>query len=676
MKTNKNRTILGSALILGVCLGVIGIYIISNQTIVQTVLHGQETTLNQEPTVPLYPVEAFFASPDVIFYHLAPDGENLLFLSPVNGINNVFRRHINTGEVYQLTFEEEQSILHFNLKGDTVLFLQDQFGDQSFNIFRMNEDGTSTNLTPYPVHAWISNMLESSEEEILIGMNREDPLSNNIYRLNVLTGEIVLVAPDAWGLIFDNAGVPRILSQGESLIGMTISHRYNADDDFEIVMNVGFKDVFLPQFFDTTNTYMYALSNIGRETTAVVRIDPATGAELEVLFEHERVDANLIRGFNPGTIAGFQYTEDYLNRIHIKDLCEVRYLMQMQAEAHFSDGEIVSILRNTSSNRNIAIVWVGSDVCRGRQYFFNKENDTMTLLVDFNSTNPGHMAPMTSIRYTARDGLEIQGYLTIPVGVEPYNLPVVVLPHGGPWFRDHWEFNEEVQFLANRGYAVFQPNFRGSDGFGRSFLEAGSRQWGLSIQDDITDGVLWLIEQGIADPNRVAIFGSSFGGYAALAGATFTPELFAAAISMVGISNIFTFLESIPPWWEEGREMFYHRVGHPVYDYDLFKATSPLFHAEQINIPLFIAHGANDPITTLAESVQIVQALDALGVEVEFMVRWDEGHGFFIPQNRIEFYSVLEAFLAEHLGGRTSNRLEDLNYTQTLEEVLEVSQCC
>ena len=348
-------------------------------------------------------------------------------------------------------------------------------------------------------------------------------------------------------------------------------------------------------------------------------------------------------------------------------------MLQTLAQTHFSDDELVVIQRTTLSNRNVAIVWVGSDICRGRNYFFNKANNSMTLLADFNLTNPNHMAPMTSIRYVARDGLEIQGYLTIPVGVEPYNLPVVVMPHDGPWSRDFWGFSEEVQFLANRGYVVFQPNFRGSVGFGRSFLDAGNRQWGLAMQDDITDGVLWLIEQGIADPNRIAIFGSSYGGYAALAGATFTPELYAAAISLAGISNIFTLLESIPPWWEDMREMFYYRIGHPVYDYNLLRATSPLYHAKQISIPVFIAHGAYDARSTLAEKVQFVQTLDNLGIDIEFMVRWDEwGHGFFIQQNRIEFYSVLEAFLAEHLGGMTSNSLKDLNCSQTLEEVLDV----
>ena len=265
------------------------------------------------------------------------------------------------------------------------------------------------------------------------------------------------------------------------------------------------------------------------------------------------------------------------------------------------------------------------------------------------------MAEMRPIEYTARDGLNISGYLTIPVGVEPENLPVVALIHGGPWIRDVWGWNSEVQFLANRGYAVFQPNFRGSTGFGREFLQAGYGQWGLAMQDDITDGVLWLIEQGIADPDRIAIFGASYGGYAALAGAAFTPELYAAAISLVGVSNIFTLLESIPPWWETERERLYVRVGHPIYDEERLIATSPVFHADAITAPLFVAHGANDPRVALSESEQIVEALEARGVDVEFFVALDEGHGFTNFTNVQRFYSTLEAFLAEHLGGRRRN---------------------
>ena len=259
------------------------------------------------------------------------------------------------------------------------------------------------------------------------------------------------------------------------------------------------------------------------------------------------------------------------------------------------------------------------------------------------------MAEMKPITYAARDGLTIHGYLTLPVGAEAKNLPVVVNPHGGPWARDRWGFNPEVQFLANRGYAVLQTNFRGSTGYGRAFWEASFRQWGLRMQDDITDGVNYLIEQGIADPEHVAIYGGSYGGYATLAGLAFTPDLYACGVDYVGVSNLFTFLQTIPPYWKPMLEMMYEMVGNPEELKEQFEQTSPALQADKIKAPLLIAQGAKDPRVNVAESDQIVEALRQRGVEVAYLVKENEGHGFHNEENRFEFYEAMEQFLAEHL---------------------------
>lgn len=258
---------------------------------------------------------------------------------------------------------------------------------------------------------------------------------------------------------------------------------------------------------------------------------------------------------------------------------------------------------------------------------------------------------MHPISYKSRDGLTINGYLTLPKNKEVKDLPLIVNPHGGPWARDMWGgFNPEVQLLANRGYAVLQVNFRSSTGYGKEFLQAGNKQWGgLKIQDDITDGVQWAIDQGIADPDRIGIYGASFGGYATLAGITYTPDLYAAAVDYVGVSNIFTLLNTIPPYWETMRNMFYERVGHPEKDKELLTAVSPVFHADKIKTPLFVAQGANDPRVNKAESDQIVEALRARGVEVEYMLKDNEGHGFANEENRIEFYNAMVKFFDSHL---------------------------
>jgi dipeptidyl aminopeptidase/acylaminoacyl peptidase len=260
------------------------------------------------------------------------------------------------------------------------------------------------------------------------------------------------------------------------------------------------------------------------------------------------------------------------------------------------------------------------------------------------------MADMKPITYTSRDGMTIHGYLTLPVGMEAENLPVVINPHGGPWARDNWGFNPEVQFLANRGFAVLQMNFRGSTGYGKKFMESSFKKWGQEMQNDITDGVKWLIKEGIADENRIAIYGGSYGGYATLAGITNTPDLYAAAVDYVGVSNLFTFMESIPPYWEPYKEMLYEMVGNPnTKDSIMMRANSPVFHVDKIKTPLFVAQGANDPRVVQAESDQMVEALKKNGVTVEYMLKKNEGHGFRNLENRIDFYNSMIEFLNENM---------------------------
>jgi dipeptidyl aminopeptidase/acylaminoacyl peptidase len=281
----------------------------------------------------------------------------------------------------------------------------------------------------------------------------------------------------------------------------------------------------------------------------------------------------------------------------------------------------------------------------------DSETNELSKIADISPwLNEDDLAEMKPISYQSRDGLTIHGYLTLPKGYEAKNLPVVINPHGGPWHRDYWGFNPEVQLLANRGYAVLQMNFRGSTGYGKEFWLKSVKQWGRSMQDDITDGVNWLINKGIADPERIAIYGGSYGGYATLAGLTFTPDVYACGIDYVGVSNMFTFMNTIPPYWEPMRELFYELVGDPVEDSLLLAEVSPVFHADKIQVPLFIAQGANDPRVNKAESDQMVEALKQRGIEVEYMVKDNEGHGFRNEENRFDFYRAMDAFLAEHIG--------------------------
>ncbi len=347
-------------------------------------------------------------------------------------------------------------------------------------------------------------------------------------------------------------------------------------------------------------------------------------------------------------MTGVAYLTD---KMHYQFFDDQRRGLQERLEQLLPGVEVAVAGMSKDETKTLVVTY--TDRSQGTYYFYDRATDKLTKLVDISPwIEEANMAPMKPVQYTSRDGLTIHGYLTLPIGVEPKNLPVVVNPHGGPWYRDRWGFNPEVQFLANRGYAVLQMNFRGSTGYGKAFWEASFKQWGKTMQDDITDGVQWLIKEGIADPKRVAIYGGSYGGYATLAGLTFTPDLYACGVDYVGVSNLFTFMNTFPPYWELGRKMMYEMVGDPEKDKDLMTAASPFFHADKIKAPLLVAQGANDPRVNKAESDQIVDALKARGIDVPYIVKDNEGHGFMLEENRFDFYRAMEAFLGKHLGGR------------------------
>jgi dipeptidyl aminopeptidase/acylaminoacyl peptidase len=333
-------------------------------------------------------------------------------------------------------------------------------------------------------------------------------------------------------------------------------------------------------------------------------------------------------------------------------------------ERHFFDAELATIfseiqtklpgfeidLANTNRDETIFILHAGNDRSRGAYYVYDSKSHDLKKLADLSPwIDASKTSEMKPVEYTSRDGLIIHGYLTLPHGKEMTNLPVVVNPHGGPWARDSWGFNPEVQFLASRGYAVLQMNYRGSTGYGQKFWESSFKQWGRAMQDDISDGVKWLISQKIADPKRVAIYGGSYGGYATLAGVTFTPELYACAIDYVGVSNLFTFMKTVPAYWKPFMEEMHEMVGDPEKDKDLMASASPVFHVDRIRAPLFVAQGAKDPRVNIAESNQIVEALKKRGIVVQYMVKENEGHGFHNEENRFDFYRAMEKFLGKYL---------------------------
>jgi dipeptidyl aminopeptidase/acylaminoacyl peptidase len=446
----------------------------------------------------------------------------------------------------------------------------------------------------------------------------------------------------------DHEGKLRVAVTSDG-VNRSLLYRDSEKDDFQALLTTSFKESLSPLFFTYDNKNLYVASNIGRDKTAIYEYDVKEKKQTNLLYENPDVDVeNLLRSDKRKIVTGVTfYTEK--RQYHFLD--DERAKLQQDLESRLPGYEVT--MTNTSRDETKALVYAANDRTLGSYYFYDRTTGDFRKLADVGPwLVEAELAEMKPITYTSRDGLTIHGYLTLPQGLKPKKLPVVVNPHGGPWGRDVWEYNPEAQFLANRGYAVLQVNFRTSTGYGRQFWEAGFKQWGLKIQDDITDGVNWLIGQGIADPKRVGIYGGSFGGYATLAGLAFTPDLYACGVDYVGVSNLFTLIKTIPPYWEPIRQMFYEMMGDPEKDKELYEKVSPVFHADNIKVPVLVAQGANDPRVNKAESDQIVEALKKRGIEVVYMVKDNEGHGFHNEENRFDFYRAMEEFLGKHLGGR------------------------
>ncbi len=603
---------------------------------------------------PLLPMEDFFRNPDNAAFSISPDGTRLAFARPWEHRMNVYVREIATGVEKRITSATERDIAGFFWKGsDKIVYAQDSGGDENFHVYITDiKGGEARDLTPFEkVKAGILDDLEDDPKHMLLEMNNRNPEIFDVYRCDIDTGELELLAENPGnitGWMTDHSGKLRVAAQTDG-VNTSILYRTTEADEFRVLITTNFKETFTPVMFAYDNKIMYVQSNLSRDKTAIYTFDPEKNETLDLIFEHPDVDAGgILHSKKRKVITGFVYLTD---KRHYKFVDADREELQKSLETFFPNYEVS--VADIDDNERKVIVRTYSDRTRGTYYLYDRQDNSMSKLADLSTwLKEENMAPMKPITYTARDGLTIHGYITLPVGVNEENLPLVVIPHGGPSARDSWGFDSEAQFLANRGIAVLQVNYRGSVGYGKSFWHAGFKQWGRKMQDDVTDGVLWAVEHGLADKNRLAIYGGSYGGYAALAGATFTPELYACAVSYVGPSNLFTLLESIPPYWKPFIEMEYEEIGDPSKDKELLEEVSPVFHAEKIRIPLFVAQGANDPRVNKAESDQIVEAVRKAGKEVVYMVKDNEGHGFHNEENRFDFYRTMEEFFRKYLGSR------------------------
>jgi dipeptidyl aminopeptidase/acylaminoacyl peptidase len=604
----------------------------------------------------IIPMEDFFRNPEKSAFQLSPSGDLLSFLKPWESRMNIFVQRIGSDEEVRVTSSTDRDIPAYFWSGEgRLVYLRDKGGDENYHLFSVNADGTGEReLTPFDgVRASIIDRLEERDDEIMIGLNRRDPRLFDVYRLNIVTGALALIEEnpgDIAGWMTDHDGKLRVAIKSDG-VNSSLLYRDREDQPFRTLLTTNFRESVIPLYFTPDNKKLYVSSNLGRDKQAIFLFDPATAKNEELIFEHPDVDVqSLFYSKKRKIVTGTAYETD---RVHYHFFDEERGELQKELESRLPGFQVAVVSMNKEEDKVLA--WAGHDRTRGAYYFYDLGSKEFRKLASLSPWLPTEkMGFMKPVAYQARDGLTIHGYLTLPPGVrEAKNLPVVINPHGGPWGRDSWGYNPEVQFLANRGLAVLQMNFRSSTGYGRAFWEAGFKQWGRAMQDDITDGVQWLIDQGIADPKRIGIYGASYGGYAVLAGLAFTPDLYACGVDYVGVSNIFTLLETLPPYWELGRQMMYEQIGDPVKDKELLRAVSPVFHADKIRAPLFVAQGANDPRVKKAESDQIVEALRKRGIDVEYMVKENEGHGFHNEENRFDFYRAMERFFAEHLGSRS-----------------------
>jgi dipeptidyl aminopeptidase/acylaminoacyl peptidase len=630
---------------------------------------GAQGTTSRNGVPPLIDRELLFGDPEITGAQISPDGAFIAFIKPYKGTRNVWVKRTEQAfdAARPITADTRRPIPAFfwSRDGKFILFVQDQLGDENFNVFAVNPADAPPSGTDVPVarnltaakgvRAAIYAVPKTDPDALYVGLNDRDAAWHDLYKVRISSGERTLLRQNTermTGWVFDLKGQLRLATRSAE----------NGDTEILRVDPNGFAKIYSCNVFETCGpgrfhkdgrrVYMVTNKGTGDDFVRLTLLDVQTGTEELVESDpQKRVDlAAPLFSEKTDELIGTVYVDDR-PRIHWRDKSrQAEYEMLRQK----FPGREVGFGSSTTDER-LVMVTVRSDVEPGETHLFDRQTKQLRLQYRIRERLAReNLAPMTTVRYKSSDGLEIPAYLTLPKGVAAKNLPVVIVPHGGPWARDAWGYDPMAQFLANRGYGVLQPNFRGSTGYGKKFLDAGNKQWGEKMQDDVTWGVRYLIDQGIADPKRVGIFGGSYGGYATLAGLAFTPDLYAAGVSLVGPSSLITLLESIPPYWEAGRKMFHERMGDPSTPEGRtqLERQSPLHSASKIKAPLLVIQGANDPRVKKAESEQIVIALRDRGFPVQYLLAPDEGHGFARPVNNMAAFAAAEAFLAQHLEGR------------------------
>ena len=618
---------------------------------------------------PLIDREIFFGNPEIASAQISPDGKFIAFRKPHKDTMNLWVKKAEEpfDKARLITAETKRPIRNYFWSRDSkyILFVNDFAGDENFNVYAVDPSAAAAEGSEVPatrnltdmkkVRAFIYDVPRSDPDAIYVGLNNRDARWHDLYKVRISTGERQLLKENSErfdGYSFDNTGklrlATRVTEKGDNEI-----LRLDADGKSATIYSCTVFETCYPVRFHKDNRRVYLVSNKGDiDLVRLVLFDPETSKE-EVIESDpmNRVDLSNARFSDVTDELMLTVYQDEKPRLYFKDKAAEADYKLVKSKLGAKEVSFGSSTRDEM--KYVITAW--SDTEPGETYLFDRKTKELTKQYRIRDRIPREaLAESKPVRYKSSDGLEIPAYLTLPRGVPAKNLPTIIMPHGGPWARDAWGYASYAQFAANRGYAVLQPNFRGSTGYGKKFLDAGNKQWGDKMQDDITWGVKFLVDQGITDPKRVGIWGGSYGGYATLAGITFTPDLYAAAVAEVAPSNLITLLETIPPYWESGRVIFYKRMGDPNTPEGKAQLLrqSPLTHAGKIKTPLLITQGANDPRVNKRESDQIVLALRERNYPVEYLLAPDEGHGYARPVNNMAVLAAAERFLAKHLGGR------------------------
>ncbi|MDQ6802447.1 MAG: S9 family peptidase [Acidobacteriota bacterium] len=606
---------------------------------------------------PLIPRDVLFGNPERANPQLSPDGKRLAWLAPdKKNVLQVWIKTIGKDDDKMVTADKKRGIRNYSWAPDnkTLLYHQDNDGDENFHVYGVDLDaGTVRDYTAFQgVRAEISSVERNVPDQIIVTMNARNKQLFDAYRLTLSTGALVLEAANPGSVLgyATDKNLNVVAAQASTPDGGTeILIRDNPQSSWRSLIKVGPEDNLNLEDVTDDGKGVYLETSVGSDTARVVRREIASGTE-KVIASSDAVDAGIVM-VNPNNraVEAVSFEPGRRNWMVIDPSVKSDF----EGIAKLNDGDFTVVNRDYA-DKNWLVAFT-SDRGPTRWYVWDRTARKGTLLF---SAQPRldnlQLAQMKPVVIKTRDGMNMNAYLTLPAGVEPKNLPMVMFIHGGPWARDTWGYRGFPQWLANRGYAVLQPNYRGSTGYGKKFLHAGDKQWGLKMHDDLIDAGNWAVKQGYADPKRIAVMGGSYGGYATLAGMTFTPDYFACGVDIVGPSNLKTLIGSIPPYWKAFREVFDTRMGNPddPKDADLIRNASPLFKANQIKRPLLIGQGANDPRVNKAESEQIVDAIQKNGGSVTYVIYSDEGHGFARPENSIDFNARAENFLSGCLGGR------------------------